>query len=179
MDKFICLKKQENYAFHVILFLFIVTVNVIMLLLSKPLERIGYRGWVFYMVSVLYFMFPEKNLVARSVKLGVGGMTGCLMAYVVIRLYMGSLVGLGEWGLIIPIVICLALLFLAGPFIPFCFNNSAFAYFTVSFVKAEEAVTNLGANLIFILIGTLILCGGYTVILKLYFGRKITKKETE
>lgn len=174
MDKYLNLRKQEHYGFHVRLFLFIGGVNLIMLLLSEHLEELGYRGWAFYLVSVLFFMFPEPDMTARSVKLGAGAVCGCLMAYTVIILYAGPLSGLGVWGLIIPILSCLALLFLAGPFIPFCFNTSAFAYFTISFVKAEEAVTNLLPNIIFAVLGTLILCGGYTLISRSYFRREKT-----
>ncbi len=179
MDKFISFRKQKNYGFHVLLFLFIAAVNIVMLLISEPLEELGYRSWVFYLVSVLFFIFPEKNIPAKLIKLACGAVMGCVMAYAAIMLYVGPLSGLGAWGIIIPIVACLALLFLAGPIIPLCFNVCAFAYFTVSFVVAEEAVTNIGPNIAFSLLGVLVLCGGYSLLVRLYYGRDKNKPVSE
>lgn len=168
MKKYINSEKPDDYLFHVLIFAFVALINIVMLLLGERIEPLGYRSWAFYLTGVLFFLFHEADPLAKLIKLACGAGTGCLLAYGVIVLYVGPLAGLGILGLIIPIVISLMLLFLLGPFVPLCFNTVAFAYFTVSFTNAEEAVTNLLPNIISAVLGVLILDGGYTLISRWY-----------
>lgn len=168
MNRFVNFNYIPNYDLHVWLFLYIGFLNIIMLLLGERLEALGYRGWAFFFVNILFFVFPEQHLPSRMVKLAVGAATGCLLSYLSIILYVGPLSCLQIWGLIIPIVCSVAAIILLGPFVPLCFNVSTFTYFTASLINAEDAILNLVPLVFWAVSGVVICNGGFCLVIWAY-----------
>lgn len=176
-NRFFNFRRSEDYGLHVWLFLYIGCLNILMLLLGEHLEGLGYRGWAFFFVNILFFVFPEPHLPSRMIKLAAGAATGCLMAYLTVILYIGPLSGLEIWGLILPVVGSVAVILLLGPFIPLCFNVAAFAYFTAALIYAEDAVLNLVPSVLWAIAGVFICDGGTCLIVRAYKSHRQRRAE--
>ena len=73
-----------------------------------------------------------------------------------------------------PLLACVAVLILANPYLPMVFNNVGFIYFIVSFVKTDEVITKLPSHMLSLLLGSVILNIGCSVLLNAY-KKKLSK----
>lgn len=134
-------------------------------------------NWAFFASVTLFFMQEELSYKQRFWYTLVGGSTGLLLAAGVI-LSFKALMGLGldhTTAVAIPLIVAIAILILANPYLPMIFNNVGFIYFIVSFIDTSTAVSNLPSHLISLLAGSLILNLGCAVLLNAYKKRLAAK----
>lgn len=150
-------EKPANYSMKVYIWLYIILLNIIINLLEEPLAELSYRSWAFWLVNVSFFLMEHEEAKVRIVKICLGACTGCLLAYFTVSVYAHTLAPImGHVGLLIPIIISLALVVLAGPFFPAFFNSVTFMYYLCSTIVSSEAITNVGTNCAWIVVSTLI-----------------------
>lgn len=134
-------------------------------------------NWAFFASVTLFFMQEELSYKDRFWYTLVGGSSGLLIAAGVIytcKVLMGF--GLDHTtAVVIPLLIAIAVLILANPYLPMIFNNVGFIYFIVSFVNTETVISDLPSHLVSLLAGSLILNLGCTVLLNAYKKRLAAK----
>ncbi|MBR0161342.1 MAG: hypothetical protein IJQ02_08705 [Oscillospiraceae bacterium] len=172
-------KKPEHYGLKVFIWIFIVAMNLIVMILDEPLKEIGYRGWAFWLVNISFFLMEEPDLKKKIVSIVCGAVTGCILAYLTLKLYTGYLTGLGHIGLIIPVGLSLALVILCGPFFPAFFNTVTFMYFLAALIVPADAVTNVWTNCMWAILGAIIVNGGCILIIKQYRKAQIKKLQSQ
>ncbi|MGN0487231.1 MAG: hypothetical protein ACI4GB_08380 [Acutalibacteraceae bacterium] len=127
-------------------------------------------NWSFFAAVTLFFMQEELTYKERFWHTLVGGSVGLLLAagvIVVCQFLVKS--GLPKLpAILIPLLISIAVLILAAPYLPMIFNNVGFIYLIVSFVETDKLVANLPSNLLSLLLGSLILNLGCSFLIGLY-----------
>ena len=136
-------------------------------------------NWAFFASVTLFFMQEELTYKERFWYTLVGGNIGLLLAAGVI---VGSkaMTGFGlhhTVAVTISLLVCIAVLILANPYLPMVFNNVGFIYFIVSFVKTDEVISMLPSNMLSLLVGSVILNLGCTVLLNAY-KKRLSKNST-
>lgn len=134
-------------------------------------------NWSFFASVTLFFMQEELTYKERFWHTLVGGNVGLLLAagVIICSKALGGL-GLGHTAAVtIPLLICVAILILANPYLPMVFNNVGFIYFIVSFVKTDEVITKLPSNMLSLILGSVILNLGCAVLLNAY-KKKLSQK---
>lgn len=127
-------------------------------------------NWAFFASVTLFFMQEELTYKNRFWYTLIGGNVGLLLAagVIVSSKYLSGF-GLNHTlAVTIPLLICVAVLILANPYLPMIFNNVGFIYFIVSFVKTDEVITNLPSHMLSLLLGSIILNLGCAVFLNIY-----------
>ncbi|MBQ8502764.1 MAG: hypothetical protein IJ491_00605 [Clostridia bacterium] len=163
-----------------IVFIWIAIWNIIYQLLHGVWHdwSIQVINWAFFASVTLFFMQEELTYKQRFLHTLVGGSMGLLLAAGV-SLSCKMLMSLGldhTTAVAIPLLICVAILILANPYLPMIFNNVGFIYFIVSFVQTDKIITNLPSHLVSLLLGSLILNLGCAVLLNLY-KKNLAKKQ--
>ena len=133
-------------------------------------------NWSFFASVTLFFMQEELTYKERFWYTLVGGNVGLLLAAGVI-VSSKALAGFGldhTVAVTMPLLACVAVLILANPYLPMVFNNVGFIYFIVSFVKTDEVITKLPSNMLSLLLGSVILNIGCSVLLNAY-KKKLSK----
>ena len=127
-------------------------------------------NWSFFAAVTLFFMQEELTYKERFWHTLVGGSVGLLLAAgVVVACKALMTVGAGHTtAVIIPLVAVVGVLILAAPCMPMVFNNVGFIYLIISFVETDTIVKNLPSNLLSLLLGSIILNLGCTVLLNVY-----------
>ena len=127
-------------------------------------------NWAFFASVTLFFMQEELTYKNRFWYTLIGGNVGLLLAagVIVSSKYLSGF-GLNHTlAVTIPLLICVAVLILANPYLPMIFNNVGFIYFIVSFVKTDEVITKLPSHMLSLLLGSIILNLGCAVLLNIY-----------
>ena len=127
-------------------------------------------NWAFFASVTLFFMQEELTYKERFWHTLIGGNVGLLLAAGVI-VSSKALTGLGlehTAAVTISLLVCVAVLILVNPYLPMVFNNVGFIYFIVSFVKTDEVISMLPSNMLSLLVGSVILNLGCTVLLNAY-----------
>ena len=127
-------------------------------------------NWAFFASVTLFFMQEELTYKNRFLYTLIGGNVGLLLAagVIVSSKYLSGF-GLNHTlAVTIPLLICVAVLILANPYLPMIFNNVGFIYFIVSFVKTDEVITKLPSHMLSLLLGSIILNLGCAVLLNIY-----------
>ncbi|MBR6531515.1 MAG: hypothetical protein IKT61_03345 [Clostridia bacterium] len=127
-------------------------------------------NWAFFASVTLFFMQEELSYKNRFWYTLVGGSVGLLLAVGVI-FSSKYLTGFGldhTVAVCIPLLVCVAILILANPYLPMIFNNVGFIYFIVSFIQTDKAIPNLPSHLVSLLVGSVVLNLGCTVLLNIY-----------
>ena len=135
-------------------------------------------NWAFFASVTLFFMQEELTYKERFWYTLIGGNVGLILAAsVIISSRVLSGFGLNHTlAVTIPLLLCVAVLILANPYLPMIFNNVGFIYFIVSFVKTDEVITKLPSHMLSLLLGSIILNLGCAVLLNIY--KKMLKKKT-
>ena len=127
-------------------------------------------NWAFFASVTLFFMQEELTYKNRFWYTLIGGNVGLLLAagVIVSSKYLSGF-GLNHTlAVTIPLLICVAVLILANPYLPMIFNNVGFIYFIVSFVKTDEVIAKLPSHMLSLLLGSIILNLGCAVLLNIY-----------
>ncbi len=172
--RFIQKPKKTKMLGLLIVFAWIVLLNIAYQVLhAKGLTHFGgieIVNWAFFLSVTVFFMQEELTYKERFLTTLFGGAVGLLAAAGVAKgtvLLMGQ--GLGH----IPAV-CLLLiaaigaLILLQPVLPYLFNNVGFCYFIVALINSKEAVANLPSYLVSLLLGSICLNLGCSILLTLY-----------
>lgn len=133
-------------------------------------------NWAFFASVTLFFMQEELTYKERFWYTLVGGNVGLLLAAGVI-ISSKTLTGFGldhTVTVTLSLLVCVAVLILANPYLPMIFNNVGFIYFIVSFVKTDEVISKLPSHMLSLLLGSIILNLGCTVLLNAY-KKKLSK----
>lgn len=145
---------------------------------------LGVENWAFFAAVTLFFMQEELTYKDRFWHTLCGGTVGLLLAggvVATVHLLMGK--GLDHaTAASIPLVIVVAALILLHPVIPLFFNNVGFIYLIVAFVKSDVMLENLPTYIFSLLLGSLILNLGCSVIITSFMKgvqKKAAKAETE
>lgn len=127
-------------------------------------------NWAFFASVTLFFMQEELTYKNRFWYTLIGGNVGLLLAVGVIvsSRYLSGF-GLNHTlAVTIPLLICVAILILANPYLPMIFNNVGFIYFIVSFLKTDELIIKLPSHMLSLLLGSIILNLGCAILLSIY-----------
>lgn len=176
------MKNQKFNLFHkppkgkmvglAIVFLWIALWNIIYQILHGIWHdwSIQVINWAFFASVTLFFMQEELTYKKRFWYTLVGGSVGLLIAAgVILSCKWLMTLGLSHTiAVTIPLLIAVAVLILANPYLPMIFNNVGFIYFIVSFVETDKIIVNLPNHLISLLLGSLILNLGAAVLLNAY-----------
>lgn len=145
---------------------------------------LGVENWAFFAAVTLFFMQEELTYKDRFWHTLCGGTVGLLLAggvVATVHLLMGK--GLDHaTAASIPLVIVVAALILLHPVIPLFFNNVGFIYLIVAFVKSDVMLENLPTYIFSLLLGSLVLNLGCSVIITSFMKgvqKKAAKAETE
>lgn len=173
-EKFTLLHKPKKGKMGglLIVFVWIVIWNVAYQLLHGIWHdwSIQIVNWAFFASVTLFFMQEELTYKNRFWYTLIGGNVGLLLAagVIVSSKYLSGF-GLNHTlAVTIPLLICVAVLILANPYLPMIFNNVGFIYFIVSFVKTDEVITKLPSHMLSLLLGSIILNLGCAVLLNIY-----------
>ena len=173
-EKFTLLHKPKKGKMGglLIVFVWIVIWNVAYQLLHGIWHdwSIQIVNWAFFASVTLFFMQEELTYKNRFLYTLIGGNVGLLLAagVIVSSKYLSGF-GLNHTlAVTIPLLICVAVLILANPYLPMIFNNVGFIYFIVSFVKTDEVITKLPSHMLSLLLGSIILNLGCAVLLNIY-----------
>lgn len=171
-----------------IVFLWILLWNVIFQLMhhSEALHHLQFGSveivnWAFFLSVTVFFMQEELNYIERFLRTAVGGTVGLLISSGVI-LGVTAMVKSGmnkTASLCSLLAIALILLIFLEPILPMFFNNVGFCYFIVSLADSSTTVEKLPSHIISLLLGSVILNLGCTLLLTLYkksAAKKATKK---
>lgn len=168
MNMFKKIREQKNsLIIHIVIFFWIVLVNLIVQLTHAKIMQIGYCNWAFFLITVLFFLDGETDTKRKYKKVLVGSLIGILLA----GLFTAAETMLAEQGIsivvaiMIPLAICLGLIIILQPVFPVVFNNCCFAYFLVSLMDAEHAFSGIPAYAGSTLAGHLIVNSGTLVII--------------
>ncbi len=134
-------------------------------------------NWAFFASVTLFFMQEELTYKERFWYTLVGGSIGLIIAAGVSS-GCKALMGFGldhTLAVILMLLVAVAVLILANPYLPMIFNNVGFIYFIVSFVQTDKIVTNLPSHLVSLLAGSVILNLGCSVLLTAY-KKSLSKK---
>ena len=133
-------------------------------------------NWAFFASVTLFFMQEELTYKERFWYTLIGGNVGLLLAAGVI-ISSKTLTGFGldhTVAVTLSLLVCVAVLILANPYLPMIFNNVGFIYFIVSFVKTDEVISKLPSHMLSLLLGSVILNIGCSVLLNAY-KKKLSK----
>ena len=173
-EKFTLLHKPKKGKMGglLIVFVWIVIWNVAYQLLHGIWHdwSIQIVNWAFFASVTLFFMQEELTYKNRFWYTLIGGNVGLLLAagVIVSSKYLSGF-GLNHTlAVTIPLLICVAVLILANPYLPMIFNNVGFIYFIVTFVKTDEVITKLPSHMLSLLLGSIILNLGCAVLLNIY-----------
>lgn len=183
------LKKEGFKLFHkpkkgkmgglLIVFVWIAIWNIVYQLLHGVWHdwSIQIVNWAFFASVTLFFMQEELSYKERFWYTLVGGSVGLLLAAgVSVGCKFLMQLGLGHTvAVAIPLLIAIAVLILANPYLPMVFNNVGFIYLIVSFVETDKIITNLPSHLVSLLLGSIILNIGCSILLTIY-RKKLAKK---
>lgn len=180
--RFLNKPKKNKILGLLIVFAWIIVWNVIYQLLhAKELTHFGgleIVNWAFFISVTIFFMQEELSYKERFWTTLLGGAVGLLIAAGVVKgaaLLMGA--GLSHFAAIsLLLIVAIGLLILLQPVMPYLFNNVGFCYFIVSLINSKEAVANLPSNLFSLLLGSLILNLGCSLLLGLYKKAMMKKK---
>lgn len=171
---FFCKPNKPKLIGLALVFCWIILWNVIYQLLhAKGLTHIGgleIVNWSFFISVTVFFMQEELSYKERFLTTLLGGAVGLLIAAGVVK-GTGLLMGAGAshvLGVSVMLIAAIAALILLQPVLPYLFNNVGFCYFIVSLINSKETVQNLPSNLLSLLLGSLILNLGCSLILDLY-----------
>ncbi len=134
-------------------------------------------NWAFFAAVTLFFMQEELTYKERFWHTMVGGTVGLVLAAgigFVCTVLMKNGVGYTA-AVCIPLVIAIAVLILAHPYLPVLFNNVGFIYLIVAFVESDKVVSMLPSYIISLVLGSLILNLGCSFFIGLYT-KALTKK---
>ncbi len=135
-------------------------------------------NWSFFISVTIFFMQEELSYKDRFLTTLLGGAVGLLTAAGVAK-GTGMLMQAGASHLIAVsamLIVAIAALILLQPVLPYLFNNVGFCYFIVSLINSKETVTNLPSNLFSLLLGSVILNLGCSLILTLFKKAMLKKK---
>jgi len=128
---------------------------------------LGVENWAFFAAVTLFFMQEELSYKDRFWHTLCGGTVGLLLAggvVATVHFLMGK--GLDHaTAASIPLVIVVGALILLHPYIPLFFNNVGFIYLIVAFVKSDVMLENLPTYIFSLILGSLILNLGCSVII--------------
>lgn len=163
---------KEKMGGLFIVFLWIAICNVAYQLLHGIWHdwSIQIVNWAFFASVTLFFMQEELSYKNRFWYTLVGGSVGLLLASgVIVSSKWLTQAGLDHTAAVtIPLLICVAVLILANPLMPMVFNNVGFIYFIVSFVQTDKVIPFLPSHLLSLLLGSVILNIGCSVLLTCY-----------
>ncbi len=166
--------KKAKMLGLLIVFLWIILLNVIYQILhAKGLTHIGSLeivNWSFFLSVTVFFMQEELSYKERFLTTLLGGAVGLLIAAGVAK-GTGLLMGAGVShvpAVSLMLIIAIAALILLQPVLPYLFNNVGFCYFIVSLISSKETVANLPSNLLSLLLGSICLNLGCSLLLTLY-----------
>lgn len=154
--------------------------NVIFQALHDVMPHEGLRiiNWAFFITVAVFFLQEELSYKERFWYTLCGGAVGLLLAALVsigAKTLMG--LGLGHFAAVcIPLVIIIGTLILTRPFIPMFFNDVGFVYLICSFIESDKMIANLPSHLLSLLLGSIILNLGASVIIILYRKHLAKKK---
>lgn len=160
--------KPAHLGMLVGIFVYIVLLNVITNVFAVPLEELGYTSWAFFLVNIAYFLLGEEVVSKKFTTVLVGSVTGCILAYLTMQVFLLIMPSTGSHGVLIPIAASLFLVIIVGPFMPAFFNTVTFLYFLASLISPETAITNVVPNICFAVAGCIIANGGCQLIINLY-----------
>lgn len=134
-------------------------------------------NWAFFAAVTLFFMQEELTYKQRFWHTMVGGTVGLIIAagigFVCTALMQK---GVGHVTAVsVPLVIAIAVLILAHPYLPMIFNNVGFIYLIVAFVESEKIVSSLPSYIVSLVLGSVILNLGCSFFINLYT-KALTKK---
>lgn len=128
---------------------------------------LGVENWAFFAAVTLFFMQEELSYKDRFWHTLCGGTVGLLLAggvVATVHFLMGK--GLDHaTAASIPLVAVVGALILLHPYIPLFFNNVGFIYLIVAFVKSDVMLENLPTYIFSLILGSLILNLGCSVII--------------
>lgn len=128
---------------------------------------LGVENWAFFAAVTLFFMQEELSYKDRFWHTLCGGTVGLLLAGGVVAT-VHFLIGKGldhATAASIPLVAVVGALILLHPYIPLFFNNVGFIYLIVAFVKSDVMLENLPTYIFSLILGSLILNIGCSVII--------------
>ena len=166
--------KKAKLMGLLLVFCWIILWNVIYQLLhAKGWTHIGgleIVNWSFFISVTIFFMQEELSYKERFLTTLLGGAVGLLIAAGVVK---GTVLLMGAGashalGVSVMLIIAIAALILLQPVLPYLFNNVGFCYFIISLISSKETIANLPSNLFSLLLGSLILNLGCSLILNLY-----------
>ncbi len=129
--------------------------------------HLGVENWAFFAAVTLFFLQEELSYKNRFWHTLVGGTVGLLLAAALVVI-TGALQGQGldhATAICIPLMVILAVLIIASPFAPMIFNNVGFIYFIVALIKSGELIHNLPSYIFSLVLGSLILNLGCSVLI--------------
>lgn len=166
--------KKAKMMGLLIVFAWIILWNIIYQLLHAH-ELLEFGGlevvnWSFFISVTIFFMQEELSYKERFLTTLLGGAVGLLIAAGVVKgtvLMMGA--GVSHFAAIsLMLIVAIAALILLQPVLPYLFNNVGFCYFIISLINSKETISGLPSNLFSLLLGSLILNLGCSVLLNLY-----------
>ena len=166
--------KKNKMLGLLIVFAWIILWNVVYQILhAKGLTHFGgleIVNWSFFISVTIFFMQEELSYKERFLTTLLGGAVGLLIAVGVVKGTV-ALMGAGVShvaAISLLLIVAIAALILLQPVMPYLFNNVGFCYFIVSLINSKEAAANLPSNLFSLLLGSIILNLGCSVLLTLY-----------
>lgn len=134
-------------------------------------------NWAFFISITIFFMQEELTYKARFWHTLIGGSVGLLLAAALVWVYV-VLAKAGASAVVatmVPLVVCVAALILLNPYFPVLFNNVGFCYFIIALIDSETAISNLPKYLLSLLLGSICLNLGCSLLLGLYQKMMIKK----
>ena len=180
--KLFCKPPKGKLQALILVFIWIALWNVIFQALHGVMPHEGLRviNWAFFISVAVFFLQEELTYKERFWYTLCGGAVGLLLAAAV-SLSAHLLMGLGFShfaAVCIPLVIIIGILILTRPFIPMFFNDVGFVYLICSFIESDKIVDNLPSHLLSLVLGSIILNLGASVIITLY-RKHMTKKRNK
>ena len=174
--------KKAKMLGLLLVFAWIILWHVIYQLLhAKGLTHFGgleIVNWSFFISVTIFFMQEELSYKERFWTTLLGGAVGLLIAAGVVKgtvALMGA--GVSHFAAIsMLLIVAIAALILLQPVLPYLFNNVGFCYFIISLINSKETISSLPSNLFSLLLGSLILNLGCSLVLTLFKKAMMKKK---
>lgn len=177
MNKIIQKPEKSVLIVKFFIFLWILICNAITQIFSAQFEAIGVATWTIFIVNILFFLMEEEGYKERFIKCFGGVIIGMLALGLFCVVYTLLLTaGVDRvLAVMLPLAVVLFCIIILNSYIPYLFNNVAFAYFTIGLIDATTSFSHLLTYTLGGIFGNIIVNGGALLIMNLVIAR-LTKK---
>lgn len=162
-------KQQLATSVGILFWIFAVNVAAMVLLPEAP-------AWPMFFVTIFFFCMGGD--MSNIPSIFIGGLTGILSAWVLIKILAVLAPVMGEVpATFLLLFLVLALIIVGGNYLPVAFNNVAFAYLTVAAIDLTIVENSVVTWLAMHLLGGAIILSG-AVIISSIIGKRLNRDGT-